>query len=134
MLTSACHCTGCQRMTGSAFSTTVTVPSDGFEVTDGKTELGGLRGPQIRHHHCPDCSSWVFTRVEGMDAFVNLRATMLDDPSWFSPFAEFYTSEMLPWAATPAVHSFEKFPEFETYADLAAEYAAGLRSEEERHG
>ena len=32
--------------------------------------------------------SWMFTRPEGMDWFVNLRPTMLDDPSWFEPLIE----------------------------------------------
>jgi hypothetical protein len=48
----------------------------------------------------------MFTRPEGRDFFVNLRPTMLDDPSWFTPFIETSTSEKLPWATTPAVHSF----------------------------
>ena len=65
----------------------------------------------------------MFTRVDGMDAFVNVRATMLDDATWFAPFIEAYTSEKLPWATTPAAHSFEKFPAFEDFAGLIAQYA-----------
>ena len=68
--------------------------------------------------------SWMFTRAEGMDWFVNLRATMLDDPSWFTPFMETWTSEKLPWATTPALHSFEKLPDFNDYKRLTDEYAA----------
>jgi hypothetical protein len=48
---------------------------------------GGLYGP-TRHFHCAHCKAWAFTRPEGLDAFVNVRATMLDDHSWFVPFAE----------------------------------------------
>ena len=33
LLTAACHCTGCQRMTASAFSLSIAVPSEGFAVT-----------------------------------------------------------------------------------------------------
>ena len=62
-------------------------------------------------------------RHEGMDWFVNLRPTMLDDPSWFTPFIETYTSEKLPWAATPAVHSYEKFPSFEAFQTIGREFA-----------
>ncbi len=64
----------------------------------------------------------MFTRPEVTDAFVNIRPTMLDDSSWFLPFIETYTSEKLPWATTPAVHSFEKFPPFEAYEGLLKEY------------
>lgn len=35
LLTIACHCKGCQRLTASAFSLSVGVPADGFEVTQG---------------------------------------------------------------------------------------------------
>ena len=45
MLTGACHCTGCQTMSASAYSLTVTVPADGFEVMKGEPVLGGLKGP-----------------------------------------------------------------------------------------
>ena len=66
--------------------------------------------------------SWMFTRMEGMDAFVNLRVTMLDDPSWFTPFVETWTSEKLPWVTTPAVHSFPRLPPLEAYEGLTREY------------
>ena len=68
--------------------------------------------------------SWLFTRPEGMDWFVNLRPTMLDDPSPYPPFIETWTSEKLPWATTPAVHSFATVPAFDQYEGLTREYAA----------
>lgn len=122
MLTSACHCTGCQRMTAGAFSLTVTVPATGFAVTQGETVLGGLRGPVAHHHHCDRCKTWVFTRAEGMDTFVNLRPSMLDEGQWFVPFVEVWTSEKLPWVTTPAVHSFATQPEFSAYEGLIADF------------
>jgi hypothetical protein len=122
LLASACHCTGCQRMSASAFSLTLTVPATGFGVTQGEPVIGGLHGP-TRHNFCPHCMSWMFTRPEGMDAFVNLRASVLDDHSWFVPYIEVWRQEGLPWAPTPAVHSFATEPADEEYLRLAAEYA-----------
>jgi hypothetical protein len=122
LLASACHCTGCQTMSASAFSLTLTIPSEGFEVVRGETAIGGLRGPEIRHHHCDSCKSWLFTRVEGLDFFVNLRASMLDDHRWFAPYVEVFTSEMLPWAVTGAVRSYAGQPEMPEYQALIAEY------------
>jgi hypothetical protein len=123
LLTMACHCTGCQRMTGSAFSLSAAIRSEGFSVTQGEPVIGGLHGA-THHYFCPYCMSWLFTRPEGMDRFVNLRPTMLDDPSPFPPFIETWTSEKLPWATTPAVHSFATVPAFEQYEGLTREYAA----------
>ena len=82
----------------------------------------GLHG-EAHHHHCPHCKSWMFTRTDGMDFFVNVRPTLLDDPSWYVPFAETQTAEKLPWATTPAVHSYERFPPMEAYGGLMKEFA-----------
>ncbi|WP_293898930.1 GFA family protein [Phenylobacterium sp.] len=123
LLTMACHCTGCQRMTGSAFSLTVVVPEAGFAVTAGEPVAGGaLRRDDGGHFHCPYCMSWVFTRP-GF-GIVNVRATMLDDTAGFTPFAETYVSEKLAWVTTPAVHSYERFPPNESFPQLIADYAA----------
>jgi hypothetical protein len=122
LLASACHCTGCQRMAASAFSLTVAVPSAGFDVIAGNPVVGGLHGP-TRHLFCPRCMSWMFTHPEGMDEFVNLRPSILDDHSWFVPFIEVWAQERLPWASTPAVHSFATQPRFEDYAELIGQFA-----------
>ena len=122
ILTMACHCTGCQKMSASAYSLSAAIPADGFSVIDGEPVIGGLHGAS-RHYFCPHCKSWMFTRPEGMDWFVNLRPTMLDDPSGFSPFIETFTKEKLPWATTAAVHSYETFPPMEDYEGLVAEFA-----------
>jgi hypothetical protein len=122
LLSMACHCTGCQRMTASAFSLGVAIPSQGFEVIRGEPAIGALHGP-TRHHFCPHCMSWVFTRPQGTDALVTVRATMLDDTRWAAPFVETYTCEKLPWVTTPAAHSYERFPPFEDFDRLIAGYA-----------
>jgi hypothetical protein len=129
LLTMACHCAGCQRMSSSAYSLSAAIPSDGFEILSGEPVIGGLHG-QAHHHFCGYCMSWMFTRAEGMDWFVNVRPTMLDDARWFVPYIETYTSEALPWAKTPAVESFPVFPAIDDYAGLTERYAewAGRRA------
>ncbi|MBU0557542.1 MAG: GFA family protein [Alphaproteobacteria bacterium] len=122
LFTSVCHCRGCQLMTASAFATTLTVPADALTVTEGEPVLGGLHGDIARHFHCDWCKSWVFTRLPAEFGAVNVRATMLDDPSWFVPFAEMQTAEKLPWVATSARRSFERFPEPTDYPVLIEEY------------
>lgn len=122
LLTMACHCKGCQRMTGGAYSLSIAIPKGGFEVVRGETVIGGIHGP-ARHHHCEHCKSWLFTEPDGMDFFVNLRASMLDDTSWFAPFIETYVAEGFAWAKTGAVHSFDGVPELSAYEPLVAEFA-----------
>lgn len=124
MLTMVCHCTGCQRMTSSAFSTSIAVPVEGFAVTEGETVIGGLHAEQSRHHHCDWCKSWVYTELPAAMGFVNVRATLLDDAGWYVPYVETFTSEALPWAKTPALHSYEQFPPMEKMPFLLAEFDA----------
>jgi hypothetical protein len=123
LMTAACHCRGCQKMAASAFSLTAMVPTEGFEVIAGEPVRGGAAGDQLSHMCCPDCMTWMFTRITGLDMFLNVRPTMLDDPSWFTPFIETMTAEKLPWAQTPARHSFEGFPPMEALETLMAEYS-----------
>lgn len=124
LATSACHCHGCQKMSASAYSLTAIIPADGFAVTKGEPVIGGLHGDDLHHYCCGHCMTWMFTRAQGMDWFVNVRPTMLDDASWFHPFMETYTSTRLPFAQTGAVRSFEKFPDMEEYEGLVGEYQA----------
>jgi hypothetical protein len=117
----ACHCAGCQSMSASAFSLSLAIPADGF-VIEGEPVLGGLS--RDMHYFCPRCRTWMFTRPPGMDWFVNLRPSMLDDHRWFVPFVETWTGEKLAWAATSARHSYEKVPDLAEFEPLIREFAA----------
>ena len=130
IMTSVCHCAGCRRMSGSAFSTTAMIPGEGFEVTAGDSVPGGLRGPRLLHRHCADCHGWVYTAFADNDAYLNLRATLLDDVAWFEPFVESCAAEKLAWVDVPTVHSFPQFPPPEMRLALIAEYAETLGSKE----
>lgn len=125
LLTMACHCTGCQKMSASAYSLSAAIPADGFEVTEGEPVIGGLHG-DAKHYFCGWCMTWMFTRPNGIDFFVNVRPTMLDDADWFMPHMETWTSEKLPWATTPAQRSYATLPEMQDYEGLIGEYQATL--------
>ena len=122
MLTLACHCAGCQRMTASAFSLSDTYPSDAFEVTQGETAIGGIHGG-TRHHFCDYCKSWTHTEPEGLDDIVNVRSTLFDKPYFERPFAEVFLCEGLPWAKTGAPHSYETLPPMAEWPKLIEEFA-----------
>lgn len=124
MFTALCHCTGCQRMTGGAYSTSVAVPSPGFMLTQGETVRGGVQGNELHHQHCDRCKNWVFTRFEPDMGFVNVRATMLDDLGWYIPFVEMGTAEALPWARVDCPHAYDMFPPPSDYQKLLGEFAA----------
>lgn len=124
LMTMACHCRGCQRMSSSAYSLTAIFAADAFEVTKGEPVIGGLHGDDAQHFFCAYCMTWMFTRGPAIPHLVNVRPTMLDDHAWFRPFAETFTKTRLRWAVTGATHSYEEFPPMETYEGLMKEFHA----------
>lgn len=124
LITAACHCNGCQRMSASAFSLTAVILSEAFEVVQGQPVLGGIRSADTQHFFCDHCMTWMFTRPSALPQIVNVRPSMFDDHTWFRPFMETFTAAKLPWAVTGAVHSFEGFPEQDQYMPLVQEFAA----------
>ncbi len=123
LITMACHCVGCQRMTASAFSLSAMYPAERFTVTAGAPVLGGLRG-ETRHYFCDSCKSWLYTSPEGAREYVNVRATMCDNAQTFQPFMECYTKEKLAWVNIPCAYSFEGFPDRADYAVMIPEFAS----------
>lgn len=125
LMTVACHCLDCQKMSASAFSLTSMVPSDDFKIVKGSPVERSLPASLRHHFFCPGCMAWLFTQIEGVDSRINIRPTLCDDTTWVKPFIEMMTNEKLPWATTPAVHSFEGFPSKEEFQQLQAELANG---------
>ena len=123
LLTMACHCRGCQRMTGGAFSLSSLYPAEAFEVRQGETVLGGLKGA-TRHYFCPSCLSWLFTRPEGLDAFVNVRSSLFAEPAAHRPYVDMHSREALPGVESGAAERFETVPDESAFGPLIAAYAA----------
>ncbi len=122
LIAGVCHCTGCQKMSASAFSLTLSLTDQAFRVTEGEPVIGGLQ-KEPKHYFCPFCKSWMFTKPSDVPWLVNLRASVLDDHKWVVPFVEFYASEKLPWAQTGARYSFDTVPAMAEFQPLIAEYA-----------
>ncbi len=123
LVTMACHCTGCQRMTGGAYSVSSFYPADRFAVTKGRTIRGGMKtGPD--HEFCPECMSWMFTVAKEIEGFVNVRSTMFDDAALHRSYVEMFRAEAMPGAASGAVRSYDGFPQESEFPELIAGYAA----------
>ena len=123
LMTVACHCIDCQKMSSSAFSLTAMIPADGFHILEGEPEEKSLPGSVRHHYFCPDCMTWLFTRLEGVHDRINVRPTLCDDASWVKPFVETMTKEKLSWVTTPAAYSFEAFPSPEEFQFVMDKYS-----------
>src|SRR5262245_12404943 len=128
VMSMACHCRGCQKLTSGPYSLTLMLPASGFEVLEGDTEIGALHRAETAHHFCAYCKNWLYTSGIAGGQFVNFRSTMLDDASWVTPFVESNISEKLPDVVSGAKRSLEGFHPPDQYGPLMAAYAeAGAR-------
>ncbi|MBL8543305.1 MAG: GFA family protein [Hyphomonadaceae bacterium] len=123
LVSMACHCRGCQKLTSGPYSLSLLLPAAAFEKLEGETELGGLHREASTHHFCAYCKNWLYTTNIGGGQFVNFRPAMLEDARWVVPYVESYVSEKLPQVVSGAKHSFAEFPPVEAYPELMAGFA-----------
>jgi hypothetical protein len=110
-----CHCRDCQHISGGPFVPFVIVPSEAFRVTRGKLQhhfTESLKRGKHKRGFCPNCGS----RLTGAESdtsspIVGLVAGSLDDPTWFCPQMDIFTSEAQPWdQMDPAIPKYENYP------------------------
>jgi len=97
-----CHCTDCQRQTGSPFTVVVGVPRAALTVEGGTlssfTTIGEDHGGESQRSFCSACGSPLFTIAAAAPELALIKAGTLDDASWLEPAVEVWTSSAQPWA------------------------------------
>ena len=99
-----CHCTECQRQSGSAFGMSMPVPAAALLVTAGTPKewrRKAASGHLITAFFCPECGARVFTRSTRLPDAVFVKCGTLDDTSRLRPVVHFWTSSAQPWVAIP---------------------------------
>jgi hypothetical protein len=117
-----CHCTDCQRRTGSAFSTALIVPTEGLEVTTGTPSpyFASLSGGRIKSgQQCTKCSTRLWGTLQQAPGIRVLQPGTLDEPRRFPPVAHVWTRSALPWVVIPShVATYEENAPFAEVAAL----------------
>jgi len=104
LLVYACHCTECQRASGSSFSLSMPVSANSFALTRGKPRPWQRRkigGVESTSWFCGDCGGRIFGRRDGRADVIILRAGTLDDTSWLRPIAHVYLRSAQAWQRIP---------------------------------
>ncbi len=97
-----CHCTNCQKITGSAFVVSAIVPEGAFRFTKGEPkscEWTSDAGSRRYGLFCRDCGGRIVHGAAPSRGFLSLRAGTLDDTSWVEPVGDIWTRSALPWVA-----------------------------------
>ena len=95
----ACHCTECQRRTGSPFGVGTYFPKEQVR-TEGPSkvyERSSDSGRKIEFHFCPDCGSSVFWYAELYADMVGIGFGTFADPSMPSPTRSVWETTRHPW-------------------------------------
>ena len=96
-----CHCTWCQRETGSAFAVNAVVESDRVELLAGEVELvdtPSLSGRGQRIGRCPRCRVALWSHYAGGgDAVRFVRVGTLLEPGRLPPDVHIFTASKQPW-------------------------------------
>ncbi|KAE9376317.1 hypothetical protein N431DRAFT_367329 [Stipitochalara longipes BDJ] len=78
-----CHCTDCQKWSGSTFTSNVGIPRSSFTLLSGKEALKtydtiGDSGKINKHYFCSNCGSSLYTELEVMPTMMFIKAGGLD--------------------------------------------------------
>lgn len=95
LLSYNCHCTNCQRISGSPFATTMAVAETGFKITKGtpkRHEWPSDVGSQRYGNFCGDCGTRIAHGVDPSVGVLSVRTGTLDDTSWVHPVGDTWTS------------------------------------------
>jgi len=118
----ACHCTDCQRQTGSSFVLSMVVRGEALEILQGELHEYSFELSDGRRHHgrfCGRCSTRLWGRPSKFPALAVLRPGTLDDTSWLHPIGHIWTRSAQPWVRIPNdTLNFERQPEGDEVAAL----------------
>ena len=98
----ACHCTECQRQSGSAFGLSLITPQDGV-VVEGELnmfERSSDSGRPLKCFFCPSCGTRIYHQPSYAPV-INIRAGTLDDTSGLEPKMHTWVSSKQPWVTIP---------------------------------
>ena len=124
MFVHCCHCTDCQKQTGSAFAINAIVETELMELLPGEGEHAGVLPECIAmktdsgHPHdiyrCPKCKSALWSDYGRRGIVRFLRVATLDDPSALPPDVHIFTRSKLAWEVLPpGVRAFEVYYDME---------------------
>jgi hypothetical protein len=97
-----CHCTHCQRRTGTGSSANGRVPQEGFRLLQGTDELRSFTPAQgVPKLFCGRCGSALFSGAPLSDREVAIRLGALDRDPGIRPEYRAFLDSAVPWEAVP---------------------------------
>jgi hypothetical protein len=104
-----CHCTWCQRRTGSAFGVEAVFPASAVDLS-GDTlltyrHISDVSGRWLDQQFCSRCGANIGFMAEAVPGIRTIAAGTFDDPSWIEPgrysFRYVYLRSAQAWSTLP---------------------------------
>lgn len=100
-----CHCTFCQRRTGSAFSQPVHFPIDRVELSGGPLTQYEHRSDEshrwLRLEFCSRCGTTVRWTTERRPGVYGIAGGTFDEPGWYRIERHIWTRSAQSWLTLP---------------------------------
>jgi hypothetical protein len=99
----ACHCSDCQRQTGSAFALSLMVARAAVRVTNGEPAVWERPGSHTSSGtpaaclFCAACGARLYHLPSRNQAMAVVKPGTLDDTSWLKPVGHIWTRSAQPW-------------------------------------
>jgi hypothetical protein len=106
-----CHCTNCQKQSGTAFSIVVAIRSDSLRIIGSPVTYSDQSedGSEVLRRFCGRCGSPLVSEAASRPGLAFIKAGTLDDPGWLAPQAHIWCQSSQPWVKIdPALPRFEK--------------------------
>ncbi|SMF58006.1 Uncharacterized conserved protein [Xaviernesmea oryzae] len=123
MFIHCCHCTDCQRQTGSAFAINALIEADRVELAEGEPVAVAMKTDSGHPHdiyRCPECRTALWSDYGRRGWMLFIRVSTLDRRAEFEPDAHIFTRSKVPWVTLP-----EGANVFEEYYSTKALWPAG---------
>lgn len=96
-----CHCTDCQKASGTGASANAAIPSERFEITRGTPKVFSKTadsGNTLLRAFCADCGSPIYSRRAHMPELTVLKVGTLDAPPPMKVAMNIWTRSARPWS------------------------------------
>ncbi|HEX4438238.1 MAG TPA: GFA family protein [Solirubrobacteraceae bacterium] len=97
-----CHCTRCQRRTGTAMQASARLAPGSLKILSGEEHLRGWNaGSGLEKVFCEECGSAVFARDPADGAVSIVRLGAIDGDPGVRPMAHQFVAYAAPWETIP---------------------------------
>ena len=97
----ACHCTHCQKTSGTGASVNAAIPSVSFALVKGTPKRyadTAQSGRRLYRYFCGDCGSPIYSHRETTPEIMVVRAGTLDSPPSLKITTHIWTASARPWS------------------------------------